>query len=104
MKLPATKPPDDSQLGLQGRARVVVSSGRRQVVHVWTAPRSPAARVVVLPLLLLAALMILAAGLLALFALVAVTFVFGLLALLFGRPLAAIRARSGSPAQRPPGP
>lgn len=103
MALPATKPPDEPQLGLQGRARVVFGSGQRQFVHAWTAPRSPAARVVVVPLLLLAALLILAIGLLALLALVAVASVVAFFALLFGRPLAVMRARSGSPARRPPG-
>src|SRR5439155_16543714 len=102
MTLPATKPPDDPQLGLQGRARVVVGSGQRQFVHVWTAPRSPAARVVVLPLLLLATLLILAVGLLALLALVAVAFVVALVALPFGRPRTAITGRSVSPPRRPP--
>jgi hypothetical protein len=101
--LPATKPPDDPLPDFQGRARVVFDSGRRQFVHAWTAPRSPAARVVVVPLLLLAALLILAIGLLALLALVAAAFVVALFVLLFGRPLAAIRARSGSPTRRPPG-
>jgi hypothetical protein len=77
-------------------------SGRRQFVHVWTAPRSPAARMVLIPLLLLATLLVLAVGLLALLAFVVVAFVIAFFVLLVGRPLAAIRGRSGAPARRPP--
>ena len=88
---------------MEGRARVVFGTGRRQFVHVWTAPRSPAARVVVVPLLLLATLLILAVGLLALLALVAVAFVVAFFVVLVRAPLAAFRARSGPPARRPPG-
>jgi hypothetical protein len=98
--LPAAKPSRDPQLGLQGRARIVLASGRRQFVHVWTTPRSPAARLVVVPLML-AALLILAVALLALLAFVAVAFVVAFFALLFGRPLTAMRTRSGSPPRRP---
>jgi hypothetical protein len=68
-------------------------TGRRQFVHVWTVPRSPAARVVVVPLLLLATLLILAVGLVALLALVAVAFVVAFFVLLVGAPLAAFRGR-----------
>jgi hypothetical protein len=80
----------------------VFGTGRRRFVHVWTAPRSPAARAVVVPLLLLATLLILAVGLLALLALVATAFLVSFFVLLVRAPLAAIRRRSG-PARRPPG-
>jgi membrane glycosyltransferase len=103
MTLPVKKQSDDPPFGLQGRARVVFGSSRRQFVHVWTAPRSPVARVVVVPLLLLATLLILAVGLLALLAVVAIALMVAFFALLFGRPLAAIRGRNGPPAARPPG-
>jgi len=83
--------------------RVAVSTGRRQFVHVWTAPRSPAARLVVVPLLLLATLLILVAGLVALIALVAIALVIALFALLVRAPLAAIRGRSDLRNRRRPG-
>jgi membrane glycosyltransferase len=101
--LPIKRAPDDSQHGLEKRARVALGTGRRQFVHVWTAPRSPAARVAVVPLLLLATLLILAVGLLALLALVTVTLVVAFFVLLIGAPLAAIRGKNGPPASRPPG-
>jgi hypothetical protein len=103
MTLPASRPDADPQSGLEGRARVVFGTGRRQFVHVWTAPRSPAARVVVVPLLLLATLLILAVGLLALVALVAVAFLVAVCVLLVAAPLAAIRRSRGRPGRRPPG-
>jgi hypothetical protein len=102
--LPAGRPSDRPQPGLDTRARVVFGTGRRQFVHVWTAPRSPAARVVVVPLLLLATLVILAVGLFALLALLAVAFVLAAFFFLVGVPFAAIRkrTRSRAPAPRPP--
>ena len=103
MTLPFRRPPDDPELGLERRAQVVIGSGRRQFVHVWTAPRSPAARIVVVPILLLATLLILTIGLLALLALVAVAFVVVFFILLVGAPRAAIKVRSGPPTRRPPG-
>ena len=104
MTLPVKRGQGDHQPMRDGRARITFGSGRRQFVHVWTAPRSPAARLVVIPLLLLATLLILALGLLALLAFVAVAFVIAFLVLLVGRPLAAIKGRSSAPARRPPSP
>jgi hypothetical protein len=103
MTLPVRRRTDDLQLASLGRARFVFGSGRRQFLHVWTAPRSPAARAVVVPLLLLAALLILAVGLLALLAFVAIALVVAAFTLLVGAPLGAIRRRSSAPARRPPG-
>ena len=83
--------------------RVAVSTGRRQFVHVWTAPRSPAARVVVAPVLLLATLLILAAGLVALLAFVTVALVIAFFALLIRAPVAAIRGRRDLRDRKRPG-
>ena len=101
MTLPAKRPADRPEAGWDGRARIIYASGRKQFVHVWTAPRSPAARIVVVPLLLLAALLIVAVGLLALLVLLAVAVLVAFVVLLVSVPLAAIRGRGGPPARRP---
>jgi len=101
MTLPAKRPTEHPEPGRDGRARIVFASSRRQFVHVWSAPRSPAARIVVVPLLLLGTLVFLAVGLLALLFLVVVAFVVAFLVLLISAPLAAIRGRGGPPARRP---
>ena len=103
MTLPAKRQHGDPEPGWQGRARIVFGSSQSRFVHVWTAPRSPAARVVVIPLLLLATLLVLALGLLALLLLAAVVFVVAFLVLLIERPLAAIKGRHSVPARRHPG-
>jgi len=81
----------------------VFGTGRRHFVHVWTAPQSPAARVVVVPLILLATLLILAVGLVALLALVTAAFLASFFLLLVRAPVAAIRRRSGYPPGTTPG-
>jgi hypothetical protein len=100
--LPARRQPGDPHHGLEGRARVALGIGRRQFVHIWTTPRSTAARAVIVPILLLATLLILAAGLLALIALVAGALVVALFVLIIRAPLAAIRGRSSLQGRRPP--
>jgi Flp pilus assembly protein TadB len=47
------------------RAQVVVRTTRREFAYRWTAPRSPAMRVLGLPLLLVATLLVLAVGVVA---------------------------------------
>src|SRR5262245_21372000 len=94
MTLPTGGPPDHPEPSWEGRARVVFGKGQRQFVHVWSAPRSRVARVVMIPLLLLATLLILAVGLLALLVLAAVALVVAFFVVLVGAPLAAIRGRS----------
>lgn len=37
MMLLIRRPPNDPQLGLGGRARIVFGTGRREFVHTWTA-------------------------------------------------------------------
>jgi membrane glycosyltransferase len=96
--LPAKRPPDDAQRAWGARTRVAFGTGRRHFVHVWTAPRSPVARVVIAPLLLLATLLIITIGLLALLALVIVLLV-AVFVLLVGTLVAAIR-RNGDAASR----
>jgi len=101
--LAVPRPPEHRQPDWEGRARLVFGTGRRQFVHVWSAPRSPSARLVVVPLLLLATLVVLAVGLLAMLMLLAVALVIAFVFLLIAAPLGAIRRRSGPPARRPPG-
>jgi hypothetical protein len=57
-------PGDRALARWEARAHAAVTSGRRQVVYQWSAPRSPALRLVVAPLLVLALLLVLVLGLL----------------------------------------
>jgi membrane glycosyltransferase len=101
--LPAKRPPNDAQRAWEARTRVAFGTGRRHFVHVWTAPRSPMARVVITPLLLLATLLIVTVGLLALLALVTVALLIAFFVWLVGTPVAAIRRRGDAASRRAPG-
>jgi hypothetical protein len=98
--LPAKRSSDRPRPRRDARARVVFVAGRRHVVHIWTAPRSPAARALVAPLLVLATLLVLAVGLVVLVTLVAAALVAAAFFLLLAVCAAAVTGRSRS--RRPP--
>jgi hypothetical protein len=65
MPLPARRSGDRSLTVWEAQARAALSTRRRAFSHVWTAPRSPVQRVLIVPLLFCVALVILAIALIA---------------------------------------
>jgi len=103
LTLPAKRPPNDAERAWEARARIALGTGQHHFVRVWTAPRSPIARVVITPLLLLATLLIVTMGLLALLVLVTVALLLAFVVWLVRTPLAAIRRRAEAASRRAPG-
>jgi hypothetical protein len=102
MPLPARRSGDRSLTVWEGRARVALSTRRRAFSRVWTAPRSPAQQVLIVPLLLCVALVIVAVGLIAIL-IGALALAVAAVVVLVATPFSALAKRSRGRTPGPPG-